>query len=430
MAKEERRAARAGLEIETRLHAISLQSASELELEMADGMIRPAMPPPDDRHDPRPPLDRWLARVFDDQDATRFGSGWASGTIAVFLGTVAVGAVACMHLPAALTSPAVRAFYSLSWIRPLVAATIGAAFFLGLLSALLRRRRILGFTGMGLALIASMLGGASVPVAAPAEGLGLGLDWFLLNVLLLALIFVPMERAFAQRPAQSTFRPGWTTDVLHFFVSHLLIQVSAWLTLAPAAAAARVMTAPQLQQTVSSFPWIVQFALIVLVADLGEYTIHRLFHRVSWLWRFHAIHHSSEHIDWLAGSRLHLVDVVITRGFTFVPISLLGFADGPVYAYLVFVSFHAVFIHANVRFRFRRLEHFVVTPRFHHWHHSAEQEALDKNFAVHLPWIDRCFGTYYCPGDQWPDRYGLSHEPIRDGYWQHLKWPFSRRTPR
>src|SRR5687768_3978064 len=161
--------------------------------------------------DDRPRLDRWLAQLFDDQDETRFGSGWASGTISVFLGVLSVGAVACFHLPSVLTSPAARAVYSLSWIRPLVATVIGAAFFLGLLSALLRRRKVLGFTGMGLALIASIMGGASVPVTGVAsDGLGLGLDWFLLNVFLLALVFVPMERAFAQRPAQSTFRPGWT----------------------------------------------------------------------------------------------------------------------------------------------------------------------------------------------------------------------------
>lgn len=377
----------------------------------------------------RPSLDRWFARVFDDREETRFGSGWASGTISVFLGVIAVGAVACFHLPAALTSPMVRDFYALSWIRPLVATVIGAAFFLGLLSALLRRRRVLGYTGMGLALLASVGGGASVPVAgAPGDGLGLGLDWFLLNVLLLALVFVPMERAFPQRPDQSTFRPGWTTDLLHFFVSHLLVQLSAWLTLAPAATVTRLVTVPQFQATVASLPWLVQFGLIVVLADCGEYLMHRLFHRVPWLWRFHAIHHSSEHIDWLAGSRLHLIDVVITRGFTFVPIALLGFANGPVYAYLVFVSFHAVFIHANVRFQFGRLENWIVTPRFHHWHHSAERAALDKNFAVHLPWIDRIFGTYYCPDGRWPERYGLNEERIRDAYWSHLIWPIRRRN--
>jgi sterol desaturase/sphingolipid hydroxylase (fatty acid hydroxylase superfamily) len=80
--------------------------------------------------------------------------------------------------------------------------------------------------------------------------------------------------------------------------------------------------------------------------------VHRLFHQVPWLWRFHQIHHSSRHMDWLAGSRLHLVDIVVTSGLTFVPIYVLGFAAPPTYAYLLFVSFQAVLIHANVGWRF------------------------------------------------------------------------------
>lgn len=378
--------------------------------------------------DRRPPLDKRLAHVFDDTGSTRIGSGWLSGTSSVFLGTLCVGAVACLHWPDLLTFPGSRALYALWWVRPLIAVLIGLAFGLGLLSALLRPRKVLGLSGMGLALAASLAGGADVPISAPPDStFGLGLDWFLLNLLLLAVVFVPLERLFPQRPTQSTFRPGWTTDVLHFFVSHLLVQLSAWLTLAPAAAALRVLLWPDLHAVVSALPVLLQFALIVVVADLGEYTMHRLFHRVPVLWRFHAIHHSSEAIDWLAGSRLHLVDVVLTRGCTFVPIALLGFADGPVYAYLVAVSFHAVFIHANVRFRFRALERWVVTPRFHHWHHSAQVEAIDKNFAVHLPWIDRLFGTYYMPPDAWPSRYGLSGEHLTDSWWAHLTSPFRKR---
>lgn len=384
-----------------------------------------AVPAPDLR---RPTLDRLLARLFDDGGPAGFGSGWASGTMSVFLGAVGVGAVACLRWPDLLTFPDSRTLLALWWIRPLVAAIIGLSFGLGLLSALLRPRKVLGLTGMGLSLVASLSGGAAVPLeSAPDSTIGLGLDWFLLNLLLLAVVFVPLERVFPQRPDQSTFRTGWTTDVLHFFASHLLVQLSAWLTLVPATAALRLLWWPELHAAASALPWLLQFVLIVLVADLGEYTMHRLFHRVPALWRFHAIHHSSEAIDWLAGSRLHLVDVVLTRGFTFVPIALLGFADAPVYAYLIAVSFHAVFIHANVRFRFGRLERWIVTPRFHHWHHSAQAEAIDKNFAVHLPWIDRLFGTYYMPPDAWPSRYGLAGEHLKDGWWHHLTAPFRKK---
>ncbi len=94
-----------------------------------------------------------------------------------------------------------------------------------------------------------------------------------------------------------------------------------------------------------------------------QYWIHRAFHHVPWLWRFHAVHHSSRVLDWLAGSRLHVVDVIATRGLVLVPVFLLGFSRGALYAYLVLVSFHAVFIHANVRFRFGWLDRVIATPR-------------------------------------------------------------------
>ena len=80
--------------------------------------------------------------------------------------------------------------------------------------------------------------------------------------------------------------------------------------------------------------------------------------------RFHQVHHSSVCLDWLAASRLHLADIVVTRAVGFVPVYVLGFSTGPTYAYLVFVSFLAIFIHANVRFRFGPLRHVVATPQF------------------------------------------------------------------
>ncbi len=101
-----------------------------------------------------------------------------------------------------------------------------------------------------------------------------------------------------------------------------------------------------------TWPGVVQFFALLLVADFTQYWVHRTFHAVPALWRFHAVHHSAEQMDWLAGSRLHLVDIAVTRGLTYVPIYVLGFAEGPLLAYLVVVSVQATFIHANVRFDF------------------------------------------------------------------------------
>jgi sterol desaturase/sphingolipid hydroxylase (fatty acid hydroxylase superfamily) len=235
---------------------------------------------------------------------------------------------------------------------------------------------------------------------------------------------VPLERLYPLRPQQEVFRPGWSTDTLHFFVSHLLVQLTTLVTVMPAATLMAAAGTPRLHELVQAQPVVLQFVEVMIVADLGEYAIHRLFHAVPYLWRFHAIHHSSIHLDWIAGSRLHLVDVVITRGFTLMPIVLLGFAPPAVYAYVVFVSFHAVFIHANVRFRGGWVERVLVMPRFHHWHHSAAPEAIDRNFAVHMPWIDRLFGTYHMPENRWPEDYGIAGDPVPEGYLAQLTDPF------
>ena len=375
-------------------------------------------------------LDSHLARVFDDPEPATFGSGWLSGTASVFLGMVGLGAVACFYFPELLTSPDVRARLPIPIVRTLVQLVIGLAFLLGLVSIMLRRRKVLGITGISLALAASLAGGGNVPVAGTvnATPVYLGLDWFLLNVLLLVVLFVPLER-FWPRRRQSIFRPGWTTDGIYLFVSHLLVQVSTLLTLMPARVLFAWAVHPSVQRAVQSQPAVLQFAECVFVADFTEYWVHRLFHRTGWLWRFHAVHHSSTSMDWLAGSRLHIVDVVLTRGLTFVPLFLLGFDTGPLYAYLVFVSLHAVFIHANLSWRFPRwVEAIIVTPRFHHWHHGAESAAVDKNFAVHLPWIDRIFGTYYAPAGRWPAEYGIAGDPVPEGFMAQLAYPLSNRS--
>jgi lathosterol oxidase len=375
-------------------------------------------------------LDARVARIFDDPEPSHFGSGWLSGTASIFLGAVGLGAVACFYFPELLTSPDVRARLPMPIVRTLVQLVIGLAFLLGLISTMLRRRKVLGITGICLALAASLAGGGNVPVEGAVRDVPvyLGLDWFLLNVLLLAVLFVPLERFWPLHREQSVFRPGWTTDAIYLFVSHLLVQVSTLLTLMPARVLFSWAVHPSVQRAVQSQPAVIQFVECVFVADFTEYWVHRLFHRTRALWRFHAVHHSSTSMDWLAGSRLHIVDVVLTRGLTFVPLFLLGFDTGPLYAYLVFVSFHAVFIHANVSWKFPRwVEALVVTPRFHHWHHGAEAAAIDRNFAVHLPWIDRMFGTYYAPPGQWPAEYGIAGHPVPEGFVAQLVYPVASR---
>jgi lathosterol oxidase len=162
--------------------------------------------------DSRPVLDRWLERAFGDEESGRLGSGWLSGTASVFLGGLGLLAVLVLWFPAWLTTPRFRALYPLPAVRALIQVVIATAFVTGCLSMLLRRRKVLGLTGAALALLAALLGGGGVALPAAVDSRpSLGLDWFVLNLFLLALLFVPLERFFpgfpSRVPSASAGRP-------------------------------------------------------------------------------------------------------------------------------------------------------------------------------------------------------------------------------
>lgn len=353
----------------------------------------------------------------------RFGSGKLSGAVSVSGGALCVLAVLCFRHPALLTTPDLRAALPLDLVRIVLFGANSLSLGFGALCYALGGRRRMAFGGIALSAVAIGLGGAWVEVPESVTSTRyIGVDWFVLDLLVLALVFLPLERLLALHPAQYVFRTGWRTDLVHFFVSHLLVQVTVLLTMAPARLLLGRWLTPELHVGVAALPGALQFAIALVLADLFQYGAHRLMHAMPLLWRFHAIHHSSTEMDWLAGSRLHLVDIVLTRATSFLPLFALGLDEGVLTAYLVFVSFQAVLIHANVRVRLGPLRWLVASPEFHHWHHSAEAAAIDKNFAVHLPWIDRLFGTAYLPGS-WPDRYGIAGDPVPDSYLAQVTWP-------
>jgi len=258
------------------------------------------------------------------------------------------------------------------------------------------------------------------------DGMAIGLDWFLLDLLLMTLIFSPIEVLWPAYPQQSVFRSEWLLDVVYFLSTHLPIRITTFLILLPATQLVHVLGNEGLQQAMSSLPWIVQFLLAVLVADVAEYWIHRALHEVPWLWRFHAIHHSSKALDWIAGSRAHLIDDLIIRGIMLIPMMFI-FSQSIITAYLLFVTIHATWAHTNFGPTLKWLEPWLVQPRFHHWHHTSQKEAIDKNYCIHFPWIDKLFGTYYLPKEGWPEKYGLNNEPIPAGFWGQAFYPFTRR---
>lgn len=378
---------------------------------------------------PNPPPPGPPQLALETHEPTSFGHGWISGLISAIAGIVGLGAVLCFHFPWLLTMPEFRGKYSVPHLRALLHLVLVISFLLGVASVCLRHNKTLGLVGISLTLLAALLGGARVPIDNEVSaGPFLGLDWFLLNLIGYSLVYVPLERLFARRPEQLTFRKGWRVDLTYFFLNTLLIQLTTLLTMKPAMLFFDWARLASIANAVSSMPIVIQIPAVLLVADFTQYWVHRAFHSVPFLWRFHAIHHSAEAMDWLAGSRLHLVDAVVTRGLTYVPIYVLGFSDHAMYAYVVVVVVQATFIHANVRWEFRRIRWLLATPAFHHWHHAAETQAIDTNFSVHSPLWDWVFGTLYLP-DRWPSAYGLcGHSDVPLSWLRQFVYPFRRRS--
>lgn len=360
-------------------------------------------------------------------EPTSFGHGFISGLLSAILGIAGFGAVLCLHFPEYLTHADLRAMYSLGYLRAAIHVALVASFLLGTVSAFLRDNKTLALVGIGFTLAAALLGGSGVPIDGdPGRRSWLGVDFFILNLLLYSAVFIPLERLFALRASQGVFRRQWTVDTTYFFVNSLLIELLAIMTLTPALIFFDWARVPAATAFVSTLPLILAVPLLLLVADFTQYWVHRMFHAVPMLWPFHAIHHSIEEMDWLAGSRLHLVDVVVTRGLTYVPIFVLGFSREALGIYVFIVAAQATFIHANVRWEFRALRRTIATPAFHHWHHAAEREAIDRNFAVHTPIWDLLFGTYYLP-DRWPSAYGLhSTRDVPSRWAAQALYPFRR----
>ena len=363
--------------------------------------------------------------MYSEDKKAILGEGLISGYLSVFFSLLSFGAVLCFLFPEYLTTAEFRVNYPIDVFRWLIFGALTFSFLFAFLSLLLSKRAKYAFIGMSISLIAIILGGSNIEVQSFDQGVfSISLDWLILEILALSLIFIPLELFFPKRIEQSKFHPEWRTDLVYLFKAQLLIQYTAVAVKIPAELFFNDLGVSNLQSFIQGLPFLFQLFLAMLVADLFQYFIHRLFHQNPFMWRFHAIHHSIKHVDWIAGSRLHLVDIFITRSFSYIPLYVLGFSNDVFYVYVIIVALQAVMAHTNSRISFGFLRYIFVTPQYHHWHHSKAKETHDKNFAIHFPFIDMIFGTYHLPQNKWPDEMGLEDERFPKGYLRQKIYPF------
>ncbi len=259
-------------------------------------------------------------------------------------------------------------------------------------------------------------------------GVGLLLEptgW--LAIVFLFVLVVPFEKLFPRHRGQKVRRPGLGTDLAFALATPALEVVGATVAVIIGLASLAWLPGLALRPLVAMLPPAAMPIVGIALFDLLIYWVHRWSHEVPLLWRFHAIHHSTERLDWISGLRNHPFDgALLAPAFAF--LLAAGFSAEFSGALVAVQIVTGIFLHANVRWRWRPLQRLVITPEFHHWHHANEPEAINTNFSVFLPLWDQLFGTYRVPKDRRPTVYGVD-EFVPDGLWAQLRHPFRGMRP-
>ncbi len=252
--------------------------------------------------------------------------------------------------------------------------------------------------------------------------------WLSTWLVLLAVIFLPLEWLFAVHPRR-VFSRKLAGDIGFYFISGLVPALLLAPPLTLAAMGAHALMPWRVLHFTATMPIWARALGALLVSEIGFYWGHRWAHQIPLLWKFHAVHHDPREVYFLVSARAHPVDSVFIRLCGLVPVYVLGLATpltaegGAVSAVLVLLFIVWGFlIHANIRWRFGPLEWLVSTPAFHHWHHTLSGPR-DRNFASLLPVMDWVFGTFHLPRREWPKDYGID-TPLPGSVAAQLAHPF------
>jgi sterol desaturase/sphingolipid hydroxylase (fatty acid hydroxylase superfamily) len=261
-------------------------------------------------------------------------------------------------------------------------------------------------------------------LAAIAGALALDVAAALLVPVLFVLV-VPFEKLFP-RHRQRLRRPGLGTDIAYGLTQPLLVPAGIAVALVVGVLSLAWLPGLAVRPLVDTLPSGLRTVLAVVLFDLVSYWAHRCSHEVPLLWRFHAVHHSTVHLDWISGLRNHPFDGALLAP-PFVFLISAGFSPELAGGLAVVQIVTGLFLHANVRWRWRPLHRVVITPEFHHWHHANEANAHNSNYSIFLPVWDLLFGTYFMPAGRRPSVYGVT-PPLPDGLVDQLLSPLRHTT--
>jgi len=253
--------------------------------------------------------------------------------------------------------------------------------------------------------------------------------------IVLALVFSVLTHFWACNPGTPWWRKReLVTDICYWFFVPLMGRVlRIGLLVLGAGIIFKIHDADELiafydngHGPLSELPLWLQAVLFLVLSDFMQYWLHRMFHG-SGFWKYHAIHHSSEDLEWISAARFHPVNLFLGTIGVDVILLLAGISPNVMLWVGPFNTFHSAFVHANLNWALGPFKYVLATPVFHRWHHTALEQGGNTNFAGTFPIWDILFGTFRMPEHALPDHYGVDDQATfpREIVGQ-LAYPFRR----
>lgn len=245
-----------------------------------------------------------------------------------------------------------------------------------------------------------------------------------LFIIISSLVIIALETLYPYKKEQKFFREGFFEDfVLYTFVQSFIcgIIISYIIQFIDGT------TNLSRLHLISGWPVWVQVLFFLVTHDFYIYWFHRYQHRSKIFWRTHEAHHSNTNIDWLAGSRSHILEILINQTVEFLPIVLLGAAPEVAVIKGAIDAVWGMYIHSNIDVNTGKLQYVINGPEMHRWHHAdKDEDAYNKNFGTKFALWDWIFGTAYFPQDKKPENYGLSYLNFPRSYLRQLLYAFRK----
>ena len=254
-------------------------------------------------------------------------------------------------------------------------------------------------------------------------GIYAGYNYYLVSLPVIfaaGLLVAVLERFFPYQEAWLDHW-DWNLDIVHYLVNF----AGKLLALLNFSMLAEQITFPQLFPT--EIPFLLQVLLALVAFDFIAYLTHLISHKSAFLWKFHAIHHSSERLYFLNGEKRHALHQVF-EGF---PGLILCLVIGTPYPVMVsaisILTIGFFFAHTNLDYKAGFLKHIFCVAEVHRWHHRTDFEEGEVNFGALFSVWDHIFGTAYSPKDKELKEVGIKEEPnFPRSFMGQFFYPFSR----